>query len=821
MKQLVLWMLLCTTAGVAKAQGYTGRVYQDRNSNGVYDTGEQGLGGVKVSNGLHVVLTAADGTYTLPVYDKARFIFISTPAGYRFSKTFYTRIAAGNASYDFGVQAVRAVAAGGKARFVRMTDTETFRYGQWVTDIKNYIRNEGADFLIHTGDICYEKGMQFHAQQINSETMGVPTYYCIGNHDLVKGAYGEELYESLFGPVYYSFDVGEVHFVVTPMLYGDYKASYTAADVYNWLQQDLALTDKKQSLVLFNHDLLTYDSLFLYKNGKGAAINLNDHQLKAWIYGHWHNNFSRVHGNNGIRSICAGPAADGGIDNAASNFDVITVGRQGVQQVQRRYTYVDNQLTVLSPTAAGVALQGDSLTISVNAYHTASVVKAVHYRLYDRNGQLRRQVALQPVTDWNWQARIPLPADYASTVYNGQATATLGNGKVLFASDTFRISKLKGTAGSEWATMLGNALRNTHVANKGVMQPKLLWMNNAGGHIWKGAPIYAAGKVFIATIDDEENTQCGITALDARTGRISWQYKTRNSIKQAISYSEGVVLGTDAEGITYALRAADGHLLWKSEARMQSLAVYDAGGVVKDGFYYTGSGNYMQAFRISTGEVLWTNKDWKGGEGTPAAMAIQDNLLVTGANWQSLFGHDIRTGQLLWKRSDEGLRFRSGGASFYDKQVYVTGINKLHVLDAMSGETQDSIPVPYALKTMTAPVVTDQHIILCTAEHGIVAYDRQSKQLSWTFRPEEALFYSAPYTLYPAATVEATPVRVGDKLIVGASDGYLYVLEAGSGKVSARYHFGSPVFAEVAVSGNLLFAADFAGNVAAFVLPVK
>ena len=38
-------------------------------------------------------------------------------------------------------------------------------------------------------------------------------FYCIGNHDLVKGKYGEECFEKYYGPVYYSFDVAGVHYI--------------------------------------------------------------------------------------------------------------------------------------------------------------------------------------------------------------------------------------------------------------------------------------------------------------------------------------------------------------------------------------------------------------------------------------------------------------------------------------------------------------------------------------------------------------------------------------------------------------------------------
>jgi cysteine synthase len=86
-----------------------------------------------------------------------------------------------------------------------------------VNNVRDYARNEQAAFIIHTGDICYEKGLKAHIKLMNTENMDCPVFYCIGNHDLVKGKYGEELFESIYGPVYYSFDAGNVHYVVTPM----------------------------------------------------------------------------------------------------------------------------------------------------------------------------------------------------------------------------------------------------------------------------------------------------------------------------------------------------------------------------------------------------------------------------------------------------------------------------------------------------------------------------------------------------------------------------------------------------------------------------
>ena len=93
--------------------------------------------------------------------------------------------------------------------------------------------------------------------------MGVPVFYCIGNHDLVKGKSGEELYEDIYGPVYYSFDVGNVHYIVTLMLGGDYRPGYTKENVYWWLKNDLAQIPSGKPIIVFNHDLLTTDDKFV------------------------------------------------------------------------------------------------------------------------------------------------------------------------------------------------------------------------------------------------------------------------------------------------------------------------------------------------------------------------------------------------------------------------------------------------------------------------------------------------------------------------------------------------------------------------------
>ena len=74
-KKLMLPLLVLLSAA-ASAQPYKGRVYEDVNGNGSFDKADRPLKDVKVSDGLNVVKTAADGTFSLPGHADPRFVFL-------------------------------------------------------------------------------------------------------------------------------------------------------------------------------------------------------------------------------------------------------------------------------------------------------------------------------------------------------------------------------------------------------------------------------------------------------------------------------------------------------------------------------------------------------------------------------------------------------------------------------------------------------------------------------------------------------------------------------------------------------------------------
>ena len=154
MKKIYVCVLSCMVAVDALA-AYTGHVFVDKNGNGVFDKGEKTLSGVIVSDGLNVVKTERDGSFTLPGHEKERFIFITTPSGYRTNNAYYRRIETGQTVYDFGVTPYNAhVGKDGSHRFVHLSDTEISGPGSvdehtdWVQNLRDYAANEEVAFRV-------------------------------------------------------------------------------------------------------------------------------------------------------------------------------------------------------------------------------------------------------------------------------------------------------------------------------------------------------------------------------------------------------------------------------------------------------------------------------------------------------------------------------------------------------------------------------------------------------------------------------------------------------------------------------------------------
>lgn len=814
MKKNILFLLLLAATTSATA-AYNGRVFVDKNSNGQFDRGEKTLGGIKVSDGLNVTETAKDGTYTLPGHARQRFIFITTPSGYKTLNKHYHKIDSRTNGYDFGLLTYHpGIGKDGSHQYVHVSDTEIFNTEgneAWVRNIREYAANENAAFIIHTGDICYENGMKKHIKLMNTENMNVPVFYCIGNHDLVKGKYGEEVFENNYGPVYYSFDVANVHYIVTPMPGGDHKPGYTRLDVCRWLKNDLAHIKPGTPIVVFNHDILTYGDEFIYKGSQTESIDLNKHNLKAWVYGHWHINHVKKQGS--VYTVCTSALDKGGIDHSTSAFRIMHVDGKGDFSSELRYSYLNNSICIASPAGHTASPE-----VTVNVYSSASPVRRVTYTCLDQDKPVLRGKRLSQSSDWCWTATLPLKETHAGKELTIQVEAKFKNGETARSEKNFvylpQQADIRLT--ENWDNLLGNATHTAKAAAALDSIPGLAWVKNIGANIYMTSPLIHNGNIYTASVDEDLKGRAHIYALDGKNGEIKWKYPVKSSVKNTIAIDNGLVFAQDVLGNLYAVDCESGKLCWESKLPVNGLPALIDGLVACDGVVYAGTGKALSAFEARTGKRIWKNEGWSQREGTTSTLTQGNGILIGSVQWSALYGNDSKTGKMLWSVSNHGLRNRGASAAMHGSLLYLISEKSFFILEAATGRIIVRKPLPYNLDTTSTPLLTDKEIIFGTANKGLVALDNETLEEKWNCPIGDALIYTAPYSRPTSGTIETSPALAGKTVYVGASDGGIYGIDKRTGKIVWKYTTGAPIFSSVAISGNTLIATDFGGNVYAF-----
>lgn len=822
MKKIILSIFLLGSVASVATAAYTGHIYVDSNNNGTFDKGEKTLPGVLVSDGLNVVKTANDGSFTLPGHAKESFIFVTIPSGYKVRDKHYYCINSERKIYDFALQPYDAgIKPDGSHKYVQITDTEISgvdNHDEWVNNVRDYAAGEQAAFIIHTGDICYEKGLKSHVKLMNTNNMGRPMFYCNGNHDLVDGKYGEELFESIYGPTYYSFDVGSTHYIVTPMLVGDRKPRYTKEDVYRWLKNDLAQIPQGKPIVIFSHDLVIENERLIYGINNKERIDLHAHNLKAWVYGHWHINYMRKWGD--AFAAVTSPPDKAGIDHSANAFRVMHVDGKGDFKSELRYTYLNKEMQVTSPTKEQVpVLASGAVPLVVNVYSSASPVKEVTYTCWVDNKELFSEKKLRQATDWCWNGEVPLTSREKGKKITLKLKACFDNGDVIDRKTVFTYHpahpevKLTGN----WENLLGNP---QHVAIAGLASAhplQMAWIKNIDANIYMTSPLVHNGKVYIASVDENLKGEAYVYCLGGKDGRLIWKYQTRNSVKNTIAINNGQVLAQDAQGYLYAINAENGKLNWEKQLVIKNPTSLIEGLVASGGIVYAGTGKGLCAINVENGNVIWQNKDWQSSMGATSTLTVGDHILIASSQWGALYAHDNKTGKLKWKASANGLRSRGASAAIHGDWLYVISEKSLFIMGVDNGEIIERKDLPFRVDVTSTPLVTDKEIIFGSVKDGLVALDKKTLEMKWNFKTDNALIFSAPYSRKPSATIETSPVLVGNTVYVGASDGTIYGLNKKNGQPVWRHKTGAPIFGSIAISGNALIVADFGGNVYAFV----
>ncbi len=235
----------------------------------------RGVSGVRVSDGLSVVRTDADGRYELLTDSARSFVSCSIPSGYEIDRNptgtalFYQRMTpTASGEMDAPFELDRMSDSDEEHVMLLVPDVQTQNawemerfHEQSVPDVQRTVRDLGDAhvFGVACGDIMFDDLSLYPEYERGVGRMGIPFFQVVGNHDLDFEGESDEATTTTFcrhfGPRYYSFDRGAVRYVVLDDVFyhGSGYIGYVQDEQLRWLEADLEDLEPGAPVIVATH----------------------------------------------------------------------------------------------------------------------------------------------------------------------------------------------------------------------------------------------------------------------------------------------------------------------------------------------------------------------------------------------------------------------------------------------------------------------------------------------------------------------------------------------------------------------------------------
>ena len=312
----------------------------------VTDTNGKPLSGVVISDGFSAVATDAEGKYSFDRQDASYYVFCSLPAEYEVplrqgQPVIYKKLDDRAKTYDFILKPM----LGGKEKSFNLfllgdPQSQNIHHvdrlrTEAMPDMKDYAKKQkGNCYAITLGDIGYTEGgrntnylLPIIRDEMSADKAGMPVFQTVGNHDFefAAGALDannptvsirrDRMFEAVFGPVNYSWNRGDVHFIainnvrfmnlVKP---GSYSMGISDEQL-EWIKKDLSFVPKDKLVILTAH-IPFYgkkpgngwdpDRVHEMENALEVVKVLGEFPNAYIMSGHTHTHYKNVH-ENGVK----------------------------------------------------------------------------------------------------------------------------------------------------------------------------------------------------------------------------------------------------------------------------------------------------------------------------------------------------------------------------------------------------------------------------------------------------------------------------------------------------------------------------------------
>jgi pilus assembly protein CpaF len=213
--------------------------------------------------------------------------------------------------------------------------------------------------------------------------------------------------------------------------------------------------------------------------------------------------------------------------------------------------------------------------------------------------------------------------------------------------------------------------------------------------------------------------------------------------------------------------------------------------VSRDTVFVGSYDQHVYAIELATGAAQWTFAA-NGGIASSPVVDGRSGLLYVGSEDGAFYCLELY-GRKLWSYQTDG-KIRSAAHLAHEHVFFGSDDGFLYVLTASEGKI--IWRYDFAAPVRTRPLVTNE-LCIAGSDNGELIGLELSGNRKWSFRTDDSI------TASPSLDIK------GELCYCGASNGYLYALDEGSGFMSWRYRSGGAVFSSpVAASGLLYFGSS-------------
>jgi len=254
------------------------------------------------------------------------------------------------------------------------------------------------------------------------------------------------------------------------------------------------------------------------------------------------------------------------------------------------------------------------------------------------------------------------------------------------------------------------------------------------------------------------------------------------------------------------------HLAWKfnADAAIRSTPVSD-----DQHIYFGTEGGVFYSLNRSNAVL-----NWKFNAGSPihSSPALSNGLVIFSDARQTLYALSATTGRVAWQTPlgknmpyEWKFDFIWSSPALSGKLIYIgSGDGNLYAVNAQTGKIAWRFDAGSHIRS--TPAIANGKVFFGDMNGRFYALDAGTGGLVWTYETNGVKFINDSFG-YDRKGIVSSPVVIGDKLVFGSRDGYLYNLDLHKGTANwiFDYHI-TWIISSVACDGKTVFAGTSDGR---------